>query len=305
MTLFSERHGLRKTLERTSEIAPDMYSLLFDCCEKYLNHLAWKFPAECDDWRDCCGTDIEKLSVTLKYKIPDLFWDNHNFICKPPDHYLNISDIKQYALLDFIEYIGKNCKDFRQGQWHEWFHHYHLIFMETNEIFETFRQDINEIFELTKLQYTLTPEKTIERTTEHDVMAAGEFEDVLGQIKDGGLKDLLDRAHALHRHRDPNTRRDAVEKLWDAFERLKTHHSKDKPDSAGRIVRELGMGIPEFESMFNEEFAKLTKIGNNFRIRHHETNVTNIDDGRHRDYLFNRCLSLVACAVKFLNDGGD
>jgi hypothetical protein len=223
-------------------------------------------------------------------------------ICAPDNCHPIISDAEQYALLDFIEYIGNNCKDFHQLRWHDFSRHRHIAFLETNEIFETFRQDINNIFELTRLQYTLTPEKTVERIMEHDVMTATEFKDVLGLIREEGIKDLLNRAYALFRHREPNLRKDAIEKLWDAFERLKTYYSKDKPDSAARIAKDMGMGIPAFEGMFNEEFRKLRTIGNEFRIRHHETDKTNIDDGRHRDYFFDRCMSLVKCAIMFLGD---
>ena len=45
---------------------------------------------------------------------------------------------------------------------------------------------------------------------------------------------------------------------------------------------------------------ELTTIGNNFRIRHHETNKIDIVDIRHYDYFFNRCLALIALALQYL-----
>ena len=56
-----------------------------------------------------------------------------------------------------------------------------------------------------------------------------------------------------------------------------------------------------FETLFNDEFVALTKIGNNYRIRHHETDKIDITDTRHYDYFFNRCLSLIALAIQYLN----
>jgi len=44
----------------------------------------------------------------------------------------------------------------------------------------------------------------------------------------------------------------------------------------------------------------LTSIGNKYRIRHHETDKIDITDVRYYDYLFNRCLSLIALAIKYL-----
>ena len=55
------------------------------------------------------------------------------------------------------------------------------------------------------------------------------------------------------------------------------------------------------EFVYNEdEFNTLTKIGNSFRIRHHETDKIEIQDIRYYDYFFNRCLSLIAIAIQYL-----
>ena len=47
-------------------------------------------------------------------------------------------------------------------------------------------------------------------------------------------------------------------------------------------------------------FKSLTSIGNHYRIRHHETDKINITDSRYYDYFFNRCLSLIALAIQYL-----
>ncbi|MCT0449644.1 hypothetical protein EFK69_10865 [Lactococcus lactis subsp. lactis] len=52
--------------------------------------------------------------------------------------------------------------------------------------------------------------------------------------------------------------------------------------------------------LFNNEFRALTEIGNNFRIRHHETNKIDIIDIKYYDYLFNRCMSLIALVIQYL-----
>ena len=56
----------------------------------------------------------------------------------------------------------------------------------------------------------------------------------------------------------------------------------------------------DFAELFNTEFRILTDIGNKYRIRHHETNKIDIIDIRYYDYLFNRCLSLIALAIQYL-----
>ena len=40
MGYYTERHGLRKPIQKTYEISYEMYAVLFDCCEKYLENIA-------------------------------------------------------------------------------------------------------------------------------------------------------------------------------------------------------------------------------------------------------------------------
>lgn len=62
----------------------------------------------------------------------------------------------------------------------------------------------------------------------------------------------------------------------------------------------MANGSDDFANLFNDEFKTLTDIGNHYRIRHHEIDKINITDIRYYDYLFNRCLSLIAIAVQYL-----
>ena len=56
----------------------------------------------------------------------------------------------------------------------------------------------------------------------------------------------------------------------------------DKKASAAKIVNDMANNQAEFSAIFEEEFRALTKIGNDFRIRHHETNK--IDINPHKCY---------------------
>lgn len=108
---------------------------------------------------------------------------------------------------------------------------------------------------------------------------------------------------AIQKHRSPypDDQKDAVEKIWDALERLKTYYAdRDKKASVTQIVKDMSGGNEEYISLFNTEFKTLTDIGNHYRIRHHETDKIDITDIRHYDYFFNRCLSLLAAAIQYL-----
>ena len=74
----------------------------------------------------------------------------------------------------------------------------------------------------------------------------------------------------------------------------------DKKASVSKIVSDMAGGQAEYIDLFNTEFKALTDIGNNFRIRHHETSKIDITDIRHYDYFFNRCLSLISTAILYL-----
>ncbi|MGL5273472.1 MAG: hypothetical protein ACRC8J_08340, partial [Phocaeicola sp.] len=122
----------------------------------------------------------------------------------------------------------------------------------------------------------------------------------LATVQEVGVQELLQEASKYY---SENNFQIAVEKIWDAFERLKTYYcspSIDKKKSANRIVSAMGNGEKVFIDMFEKEFCELTLMGNNFRIRHHELEKTDIEDIRHYEYFYKRCLSLISIAIQYL-----
>lgn len=298
MAYYSERHGLRDAIKKTYDITLPMYQVIFDCCKRYFDNLAWKYPIECPDGFNCCGLDIYKLSVDLSFEIPELYTNCRDEIDEPKDSF---DEFNQYALLDFIEFIAKNIKDISKREFHKFFGHDHLYFSETNNIVHQFRTHINAIFIKTGLLYNLTASGVIERIIDGTVLSEKTLEN-LAIIKDPGLKELLYDAINLHKSPSPSENRRAVEKIWDAFERLKTYFTDlDKKTSADKLVKTISLGQQEFYDLLNKEFKELTDIGNKYRIRHHETDKLEITDRRHGDYFFTRCLSLISLAIQYLD----
>lgn len=125
----------------------------------------------------------------------------------------------------------------------------------------------------------------------------------LASIQEAGLKELLQEATKYY---DEGNLKIAVEKLWDAFERLKTAYSPtlDKKKSINRIINDMSSNKEPYKELFEKEFFELTTIGNKFRIRHHETTKTDIEDNRHYDYFYRRCLSLISVAIQYLDSEG-
>lgn len=115
---------------------------------------------------------------------------------------------------------------------------------------------------------------------------------------DGTVDSMVRAAIANFRDVAPRARALAVEKLWDAWERLKTlDDGKDKKAS----VKALLDGVEKegaFRALLETEALALTAIGNDFQIRHFETNRAAVGKPEQLDYLFHRLLALITLLVQ-------
>lgn len=205
----------------------------------------------------------------------------------------------QYALLDFIEFLAQNIEDISERWNNERYRNYQTIdCLASSDIFKNFQEAINEIYTESGLLYELTDEKIVERIVENSALTM-EIENKFAAIGEVGTRELLKDSVALYKN--PRARQDSVEKIWDALERLKSYYTTlGKKRSSEKIVNDMANGNDDFVDLFNNEFKMLTEIGNDYRIRHHETNTIDIIDVRYYDYFFNRCLSLIALAIQYL-----
>ncbi|MBN3421739.1 AbiJ-NTD4 domain-containing protein [Clostridium botulinum] len=299
MKLYTERRGIRAPQEKTYSINRDMYSLLLDCCKRYQKNLTHIFTLNCHhDFTDSdyVAFDEKGFITRIKIRIPTLFRDEYDRICAPT----YCDEYDQYALLDLIEYFAQNIKDIYE-HWNNSYRNYQTIdCLNTSDIFKNFQEAINDIFSEAGLLYELTDEKIIERIVENSPLTK-EIENNFAAVSEVGTRELLKDAVALYKTPNSTARQDSVEKIWDAFERLKTYYTKlNKRQSIEKIVNDMANGNSDFINLFDNEFTELTKIGNNYRIRHHETDKFEITDERYYDYFFNRCLSLIALAIEYL-----
>lgn len=119
---------------------------------------------------------------------------------------------------------------------------------------------------------------------------------VLGTISPTGdetLDRLIVDAVAKFRDPSPKSRAMATEKLWDAWERTKSlEHGGNKKLSVESLLQ-ASSASSEFRDLLQAEASALTKIGNDFHIRHFETNRISIDQPQHFDYLFHRMYALL------------
>ncbi|MBG9983851.1 hypothetical protein HYO62_03005 [Aerococcaceae bacterium DSM 111022] len=300
MDLYTERNGLRSPKDYTYQIDVNSYSLLFLCCKKYRKCLTHLFPLEAHENftnRDYLTFNEKQFENRIKLRIPTLFKNSLNEISEPT----NSDEYDQYALLDFIEYIAKNMKDISERWNNETYRNYREITcLNTSSVFLQFQNEINSLFDDAGLLFKLTDAKLIERIDSNYILP-NMFETKVPMIQEYGIKELLEDAINLYKTPHPWARQSSVEKIWDALERLISYYIKlGKKKSIEKIVEDMGNGEVNFVSLFDDEFRYLTKIGNNYRIRHHETDKIDINDSHHYDYFFNRCLSLIALSLKYL-----
>ena len=296
--LFRERNNMHVEKVCTDKIDKDMYALLINVCDKYILYMANKFPEYCPDYGNVvCGLDLASYERTLKFQIPGLFYGYDGKVVYP-----SVDDYDQFALLDYIEYIGGNIKDITEYDYHTFFQHHHLKLENTEQVFVSFQNEVNEVFELTGLLYTLADSKRVERITTADTQI-DESKEIVQTIKEPGLKDLINEAVSFYKHPNPAIYRSAVEKLWDALERVKTFYvpaGMDKKKSVETLIKSMANNQQHFFDLFTAEFRTLTEIGNNYRIRHHETDKYDINDDNYYEYFFNRCFALIVLAIKYI-----
>lgn len=120
------------------------------------------------------------------------------------------------------------------------------------------------------------------------------------QIDDNEFNKLVEQAFQYYKEARIDT---ATEKIWDAFERIKTFYKQyDKKGSITKLIDIVSKNNAEYREMVEEEFTSLTKLGNDFRIRHHETNKKDICCKEHYDYLFHRCIAVLRLVTSVLRE---
>ena len=122
---------------------------------------------------------------------------------------------------------------------------------------------------------------------------------------DGESDRLLETARRKFALPRPEDRQDAVEKLWDAFERLKTHEpGADKRARAKALLDRAAAPESSFRCVLGEEATALTKIGKSFRIRHSETTQQTLSSLDQVDYPFERLFAFIRIVLRATGRGG-
>src|ERR1700730_9317911 len=208
-TYFSDRD--RGERPRTAEDVPlTVWAALVDLVDERIldGALGHGFPEFCPDGAGCCGCDSRKLARRLKAEIPDLDWP------------LSTDEAQEIApMMDLLEFCARNIGEPIEGGWHSFFGHHHLGH-DAEAGRAAFRPELDRLFRRNGVAFEMDENGLMHRLAPEGLREAliiGRF-----QTGDGALDRLLETARSKFLSPKIETRREALESLWDAFERLKT-----------------------------------------------------------------------------------
>jgi hypothetical protein len=289
------------TADRISEdISIEVWNGIVSIFEefKFNNSFSSKFPQKCSDYErvysfdenlfeDRIKAEIKNIKIPLKIKKKN----NHIRRFKNDNEPEYKTNMDKYMVLDFIQFCHKNIQEAIEDDYHSYFQHYHLKFRESKKLKKDFRKEINQIFERNGIVFFINDEGQINR------IVSPAMQPLINKIyntKDEKLNELVQLAHDKFILPNIVDRIHALEKIWDAFERVKTYYvEKNKKQSVEELIQLVANKNSGIEQLINNEAKALTSIGNTFHIRHFETDKIEITDNKHIDYLFYRMSSLI------------
>jgi hypothetical protein len=283
--LFSERFGFTQPRVKEELDGPSALALIALVGAKIdEDWFGASYPFECQDGQGNAGCDNRKLKTAMGgYNLiwPD-DWRKGDEV--PEDHHV-------FDLLEFsYEYVSLPEA---YGSHPYWGHSHYRYDQEKGR--EEFTAEVNRIFERQGLAFELAHGEVTRMAPSglHEALAQATF-----RTGDNTLDQLLGTAREKFLNRALDIRKEGLEKLWDAFERLKTiEPGKDKKAQANALLDKASKE-PNLRARLEKEMMELTEIGNNFMIRHTETTKTPVDESAHVDYLFHRMFALIRLLLK-------
>lgn len=272
---LGERPRTHETIDRNGWLG--FYALIRSRIED--GSFGSEYPERCSDSNHpVCGTNRSLFEMALRAEVEEAELDDaREALPSTP------------AILDMLEFCHSRIAAPIQGRYHDFHGHHHLTF-DVPRGRERFRSDVNRLLARQGLAYELGSDGRVTRR------ASEVLDNLLGQSPfdtgDAGVDQLLEDARRRFRSPEPTERKMGLEQLWDAFERIKTLEDPDKATGARLLLDRVAAG-PELRAMLEAEARALTALGNQFRIRHHETDKPDISESRDVDYLFHRMYAFV------------
>lgn len=290
---FSDReNGPRARTEQV--ITHTVWAGLVGTVQGLINSGAFglRFPERCPEGSAICGCDPNALAAIVQAEMPGLDWplETKRIV---EDGFM--SEHQPFApdtllILDFIEFVYASVAKPIPAKYHDYLSHHHLTFdQQVGQ--EELRATVNRIFARNGVAFEMLSAGRIVR-----VLPPVLGEDLMRTLFDSGdrtLDNMLEECRTKFSDRNPLVRREGLERLWDAWERLKSLADPDDKKKSIKIMLDAVATEPSLRAMVDTEAASLSSIGNSHLIRHSEVNQVPVIDVDQVDYLFHRLFAMV------------
>lgn len=295
---FSDReNGPRARAEQV--ISPTVWAGLVGTVQALINSGAFglRFPERCPDGQAICGCDSDAFAASVIAEMPGLAWPLET-TCVEGDGFL--SQRQPFApdtllILDFIEFVYAAVAKPIPGKYHDFFSHHHLTFdQETGQ--EEFRATVNRIFARNGVAFEMQSAGSIVRVL--PPVLGEDLKRTLFNTGDRTLDNMLEECRTKFSDRNPLVRREALERLWDAWERLKSFADPGDKKMSVKIILDAVTSEPSLRARLEAEATELNSIGNSHLFRHSELSQVPVIDVDQVDHLFHRLFAMIQLILR-------
>ena len=295
---FSDReNGPRARTEQA--ISPAVWAGLVATVQALINSGAFglRFPERCPDGQAVCGCDTDALAASVIAEMPGLAWPLET-TCLVDEGFL--SQREPFApdtllIMDFIEFIYASVAKPIPGKHHDFFSHHHFTFDQQLGQ-EEFRATVNRIFSRNGVAFEMLSTGRIVRVL--PPVLGEDLKRTIFRTGDRTLDNMLDECRAKFSDRNPLVRREALERLWDGWERLKSLADPGDKKRSIKIILDATAAEPSLRARLEGEATELNSIGNSHLIRHSEVNQVPVIDVDQVDYLFHRLFAMIQLVLR-------
>jgi hypothetical protein len=245
---------------------------------------AERYPIHCFEAPLPIETDYDSLGQAFSAHNPGVPWPLNSLKAPPTLH-----------VLDAVEFFGSIVTMPTQRVYHDYGRHHHITNFDRTKGFDEYRSEVNTMLRRCGHPFEINSSGQVQRLGPpilRESLASAVF-----SSGDLDLDRLLETARRKFQDPDLIIRTEALEKLWDAWERLKTILPGDKKTSVKALL-DAAVAEPTLRDRVEGEARELTDIGNNFMIRHTETDKVPIKESEHVDYLFHRMFALILMILR-------
>ncbi|MCI0364111.1 MAG: hypothetical protein L0219_09540 [Phycisphaerales bacterium] len=239
------------------------------------------FPERCSDSPNLpIGTDFQMLDEALQAEVPSWpGWDETTDIA---------------TACDFLEFCHRHVAEASARSHHSFFGHDHLRF-DIAAGQSSFRAEVNLLLQRNGVALRFTDDGLMQRILDDPTGEA--ILRAVFRTGDDGLDQLLEEARTKFMSPTPRIRQEALERAWDAWERLKSVRDSDKKRGI-TVLLDACVSEPTMRKALEEEAKTLTALGNGLRIRHFETDKPEVNDPVQVDYLGQRMFSMLLLILR-------